>query len=330
MVKTLRITSVAVVVLAVVFFVLPAVFGFRGDAEIEEFLKLPGAIEQFGEARGQARGEGESQVSPLIKQAESFASYLSPPARQKPAKSVPSEKPSRVPRPSRAVSPKFRLIGTSYYALRPDMSLALVDEPGKGFRWVSQSSEVGHLVIEKIEDGVILVRDGQRTFEMLAERPEKGDLVKRALSGAEAAVHRTPYGGDEADRIVVKGRISGDEETIRTDDALAEMEGDLRAQLESARAAADLEEVERLQRLIADVKAMRISDEEAEKLGLLGRSLKAGRRIRKGNEERREVVAGTPAVRHPADDGGAKRGEDGEPNVSESGAEQSPGRLTAE
>lgn len=269
MVKTLRITSVAAVFLAVVFFVLPAVFGFRGDAEIEEFLKLPGAIEEFSEARGQVRGEGESQVSPLIKQAESFASYLSPPARQKPAKSVPSEKPSRVPRPSRAVSPKFRLIGTSYYALRPDMSLALVDEPGKGFRWISRSSEVGHLVIEKIEQARVLVRDGQRTFEMFAERPEKGDLVKRALLGGEAA-------RDEADWIVVKGRISGDEETARTDDALAEMEGDLRAKLESARAAEDVEEIERLERLIADVKAMGISDEEAENLGRLGKSLKAG------------------------------------------------------
>ncbi|MHC4417017.1 MAG: hypothetical protein ACYSU6_00365 [Planctomycetota bacterium] len=60
---------------------------------------------------------------------------------------------------------------------------------------------------------------------------------------------------------------------------------------------------------------MRISDEEAENLGLLGRSLKAGRRIRRGKEERREVVAGTPY-------GGAKMGEHGEPNVSESGAEQ--------
>lgn len=302
MVKTLRITGVAVVVLAVVFFVLPAVFGFRGDAEIEEFLELPGAIEEFDEARGQVRGESvKSHVLPLIKQAESFASYLSPPARQKPAKSMPSEKLRRVPRPSRAVSPKFRLIGTSYYALRPDMSLALVDEPGKGFRWISQSSEVGHLVIEKIEDGVVMVRDGQRTFELLAERPEKGDLVKRALLGGEAA-------RDEADRIGAKGRISGDEETLRTDDALAEMEGDLRAKLEAAREDADLEEVERLERLISDVKAMRISDDEAENLGRLGKSLKAGRRIRRGTEGRREV--------------GAKRGEDGEPNVSESGAEQ--------
>lgn len=315
MVKTLRITSVAAVFLAVVFFVLPAVFGFRGDAQVEEFLELPGAIEQFSEAMGQARGQGQSQVSPLIKQAESFASYLSPPARQKPAKSEPIEKPSRVPRPSRAVSPKFRLIGTSYYALRPDMSLALVDEPGKGFRWVSQSSKVGRLVIEKIEDARVLVRDGQRTFEMLAERPEKGDLVKRAVVGGEAVIHRTPYGGDDADRMGVKGMILADEETLRTDDALAEMEGDLRAQLESAQAAADLEEVERLERLISDVKAMRISDEEAENLGLLGRSLKAGRRIRRGKEQRREAGAGTPYD-------GATMGEDGDANVSESGAEE--------
>jgi hypothetical protein len=294
MVKTLRITSVATVVLAVVFFVLPAVFGFRGDAQIEEFLKLPGAIEQLDQTRAQSRGESaKGQVPPLIKQAESFASYLSPPVRQKSAKSVPSERPSRVQRPSRAVSPKFRLIGTSYYALRPDMSLALVDEPGKGFRWVSRSSEVGHLVIEKIEDGVVLLRDGQKTFEILAERPEKRDLVKRALLGGEASPSegRGEVARDEADRMGVKGRISGDEETLRTDDALAEMEGDLRAQLESARAAADLEEVERLEKLISDVKAMRINDEEAENLGRLGRSLKAGRRKDVRNEERREVGA---------------------------------------
>jgi hypothetical protein len=298
MVKTLRITSFAAVVLAVVFFVLPAVFGFRGDAEIEEFLGLPGAIKEFSELRGQARGEGQSQVSPLIKEAESFASYLNPPANPRPAKSVPPEKPSRVPRPSRAVSPKFRLIGTSYYALRPDMSLALVDEPGKGFRWVNQSSEVGHLVIEKIKDGVVSVRDGQSTFEMLAERPDKRDLVKRV--GGKAA-------SDEGDRMVVEGRISG-EEAIRTDDTLAEMAGELGAKLDSARAAADLEEVERLERLISDVKAMRISDEEAENLGRLGRSLKSGRRIRRGTKVRLEV--------------GARKGEDGEPNVSGFAAEE--------
>ena len=50
MIKTLRITSVVAVVLAVVFLVFPAIFGFRSGKEVEEFLNSPGAIEKFKEA----------------------------------------------------------------------------------------------------------------------------------------------------------------------------------------------------------------------------------------------------------------------------------------
>jgi len=36
--------------LAGVFFVFPAVFGFRSDEQIEEFLSLPSTIEKFNKA----------------------------------------------------------------------------------------------------------------------------------------------------------------------------------------------------------------------------------------------------------------------------------------
>jgi hypothetical protein len=55
----------------------------------------------------------------------------------------------------------------------------LIDEPGKGLHWVRQSGKVGHLIIEQVKDGAVLIRDGQRTFEQtVPEKPKKRSLLK--------------------------------------------------------------------------------------------------------------------------------------------------------
>ncbi len=182
MIKTLRITSVMAAILAAVFFVFPAVFGVRSDEQVEGFLDSAGAIEEFKSDRGEKSAKSERQISPLVEQAKDFALYLNPPPAPKPKRTAKPRKPSVSPKP-RTVSPKFTLVGTSYYASHPELSLALIDEPGKDLRWVSQSSKVGHLVIEEVKDGVVVVRDGQRTFELVAKRPEKRSLVKSPPSG---------------------------------------------------------------------------------------------------------------------------------------------------
>jgi hypothetical protein len=64
------------------------------------------------------------------------------------------------------VSAKFDLVATSFFASNPNMSLALINEPGKGLNWVKQGSTVDRLTIEKVTDGSITIRDGQRTSEM--------------------------------------------------------------------------------------------------------------------------------------------------------------------
>jgi hypothetical protein len=184
MIKTLRITSIIAVVLAVVFFVLPAVFGVRSNKPTEQFLNSASVMEKFNKAKGKKSTKSESQVSPLVKQAEAFALYLNPPEPKKaPATSTREMAMSRIPpRPTGPVSPKFKLIGTSYYALHPELSLALIDEVGKGLRWVKQSGKVGHLIIEQVKDGLVVVRDSKRTFELVAERPEKRSLLKKSVS----------------------------------------------------------------------------------------------------------------------------------------------------
>src|SRR4030066_11509 len=161
MIKTLRITSIIAVLLAIVFFVVPAVFGFRGDKQIEQFLNSAGAIEGFSQAKGEKGGDSQREISPLVKQAEAFALYLNPPPKPSPA---PSGSVARSePRPMGPVAAKFKLIGTSRHVLQPELSLALIDEPGKGLCWVRQSSKVGYLIIEQIRDGLVVVRDGQST-----------------------------------------------------------------------------------------------------------------------------------------------------------------------
>jgi hypothetical protein len=95
-----------------------------------------------------------------------FACYLNPPPPP-PAQASPAvARSASQPAPPAPVTPKFNLVGTSFYATRPELSLALIDEPGKGFNWVRQGSSVGHLTIEQIKDGSITIKDSQGSSEM--------------------------------------------------------------------------------------------------------------------------------------------------------------------
>jgi hypothetical protein len=259
MIKTLRITSITAAVLAVVFFVFPAVFGVRNDEEIEGFLNSAGVIEKFNKAKGEKSStSSESRSSPLVKQAKAFALYLNPPA--KPKRRAPSRaKPSVIPRPNK-VSVKFNLIGTSFYALHPELSLALIDEPGKGLRWVRQSSELGRLIIEQIKDGLVIVKDGQRTFEIaVPERPGKRSLLKKAPAD-ETAAKAAPSTSDE--------EIAAFEEFVRE---LETMEAGKSDKSDSKQH--DEEVVASMDKFISQLQAMRISAGEAKILDRLGKDL---------------------------------------------------------
>lgn len=276
MIKTLRITSIVAVVLAVVFFVLPAVFGVRGDEQIEQFLNSAGVIEKFHEAKGDKVEDRRHEISPLVKQAEAFALYLNPPPKPKP-KIEPSMLRSR-PRPKGPVSPKFELIGTSCYALHPELSLALIDEPGKGSHWVRQFGRVGHLIIEQIKDGLVVVRDGERTFELVAERPKKRSLLKGdSSSGAHITGSKFPEIGAEIQVSAEEKAALAREAEAKREKALAELDAllvELGLEYEEADSGSrDKEITAARERIIPDRENMRISAEEARRLGRLGRRL---------------------------------------------------------
>ena len=266
MIKTLRITSFVAVILAVVFFVFPVIFGVRGDEQVEQFLSSPGVIEKFSKAKGDKDRRSESQISPLVKEAQAFALYLNPPPKK--TEPRPIRKKTTPPRPQGPVSPKFELIGVSYYASHPELSLALIDEPGKGTRWVRQSSRVGHLIIEQVKDGLVVVRDGERTFELEPKRREERSLVIKGSSSGQTGSKSTPMPSTGAD-AAVKSDKAPRQLGAEAEEEIASLKKTING-LKAIKADADIEE------FVSDLEAeiMRISAEEAKRLNDLGKELK--------------------------------------------------------
>ena len=271
MVKTLRITGIIAAILAVVLFTFPAVFGLSNDKDIKEFLNSPGVLEKFTKPEAD-KADSQSQDSPLVKQAEAFAMYLNPPPPPQPQAPTASDKPAEPPRPPE-VSVKFELIGTSFYSLRPQLSLALIDEPGKGLRWVRQSSKIGHLVIEQIKDGLIVIRDGDKTEEIVANRPQKPSLVK-ASDGSKPTLAETVAA------VTASGtaQMSPEEEAAWAQKVFAELAASASSELESDPNSSryNAEEKATLEEILASVKSARIGPEEANELDGLGKKLQAG------------------------------------------------------
>ena len=199
MIKTLRITSVVVTAAILVgvlikYFVFPTDSNVGGDQRVEKVLDSPGVIELFKQTNTHARAVG-NQTSPLVLQAIAYARYLSPPSKIK--KALPGVRTTANPISTGPVTPKFQVFATTYFEGNPQLSQALIDEPGKGRYWVRQSSMVGHLLIEQVRDGVIVVKSSEETFELEVEktsktgRPKGKSPIPTGTSG-RSGYRRTP------------------------------------------------------------------------------------------------------------------------------------------
>jgi hypothetical protein len=184
----LRITTIIAVIAAVVLLILPVVYGVRKDPKIEDILKAKNAVDKFMATRGQNPARDDEKTSPLVKEAMKYSNTINPPPP--PPSEAPSAPVAQETRPI-VVTPKFDLIGTSYYPQRPESSYALINEPGKGYNWVKQGSNVEHLVISDIKDGSITVKDGQKTSEMKVPVQEswRNLLKKPSASDAQPAIN---------------------------------------------------------------------------------------------------------------------------------------------
>ena len=317
MIKTLRITSVVAAILAGIFFVFPVVYGVRSDERIDEFLKLPSVREKFEDAADNKANTGESRVSPLVEQAEAFALYLNPlkPTMRKAAKGAKTTNfADRLP-----VTPKFKVFATSYFAENPELSQALIDEPGKGRYWIRQSSKVGHLLVEQVKDGLVVVKSSKETFELEIEQESEKRPLNRtppasSLRSSQSpkkstlpAFSRAATGVRRTTNIPQKLQRNGDD-----DEKMGELVNklkDLQRNPASDKTNSGLDKEERsarIEELISKFKSTRVSAEEAKKLGNIGEELKKG--IRKDtNPSPPEADKGKVEVSPPKPDKSAEK-----------------------
>jgi hypothetical protein len=180
---------------------------------------------QRSEVSGQKSEVAEQSVPALVAQAQAFAAILDPPPAAKPigAPVVASDTLPLLTTKTRPAMPSisFKLVATSYYAGRPDKSMALLAEPGNkdGGRWVKEGAQIGHFTVHEIKQGVVVHRDkngkwkagirvgGRQTFIGLfddeVEAARAYDRKAREMFG-EFAYLNFPDGG----RIVrLTGRI---------------------------------------------------------------------------------------------------------------------------
>jgi hypothetical protein len=291
MIKTLRITSVIAVILAGIFFFFSVVFGVRSDEGIEKVLSSPGVIEQFKKTRGGLTKGNENRVSPLVQQAEAFALYLNPPQPQTVKPAPGRKRPST--QPDMAVTPKFKVFATCRHEGHPELSQVLIDEPGKGRHWVRQSSMVGHLRIEQVKDGLVVVKSSEKTFELMVEqKPETGPVAGAppvsARTGGQGRVNRPtlpPLGRSAASVRAGAGAartVSKPPQPPRSAEDSAKMEelvNRLRGLQKSSKSdktnsgPSDEERDAQIEKLISTFKSSRVSTQEAKRLGNLGKTL---------------------------------------------------------
>ena len=108
--------------------------------------------------------------SPLVKQSGEFASIINPPPPPEPPKIKEVKEPPKITRPVLSrVTAKFKLLATSCNRARPEDSVALIDEPGKGEHWAKVGDIIGNFVLERIEPGSIIYRNGNQSSEMAVE-----------------------------------------------------------------------------------------------------------------------------------------------------------------
>lgn len=189
MVKVLHTFSVLALISTGVVCVLCGARLSQGAPEIEGDLSLP-ILEKFRQAGGLSDKSNQETLHPLVKQAGAFALYLDPP---RPPKSKEAPAPKRSLKQTTLairtaeLKPKFTLVATSYYRSKPEESMALVSEPGKEPRWVKQGARLSHFVVEEVERGMIVYRDGDRLVEMAVNTkvPVRTKQAKQTMLAAD-------------------------------------------------------------------------------------------------------------------------------------------------
>ncbi len=250
--------------------------------QIEEFLKAPGVVEKFKKAKGSKPQKTDVGQAPLVIQTRSFALYLNPPKpKPRPRAFIRSNPKAAAPRRPTKVTAKFDLIGTSFFASNPESSLALIDEPGKRLRWVRQSDKIGHLIIEQVKDGLVVVRDGSNTFELTVPQKRKVNLLKNGPAADASGSKNIASAWQENTIIEPLSPAPKKQDTFARNidySGLREEETGLINQFMDKLRSGDSDKItgssgEIVDDLISQLQALRMSEEESDQLQQLGQEL---------------------------------------------------------
>jgi hypothetical protein len=291
MIRTLRITSVAAVILAGV--VLASVvgpasligFGIRGDKQVEKILTAPSAVDRFKEQHGDKEANRDT-TPPLVRQAELFSNALKPrPAAAAQAQAAPPRNSPPLPPGPQNPSADFEVVGISYSS--PGASFAYIHiSADQTYQWVQPGAQIGHMVIKEVKNDSIVCWDGGKDVEMSVKQPpETASMLETGEAISGSAVPGTPQptvsmvrrpvsrpivppvapGGGSMDAAIAG--LSPEDQAAYTDlvNRLKDMDMD-----PANRAAA-------AKKLMDEFKASRVSPQEAAKLGNLGEELNGAR-----------------------------------------------------
>lgn len=196
MVNTLRIASVAAVILAGL--VLASVTGFVSlrsldagrDEELTRILHAPSVVDRFRESQGDKTQDRQDAISPLVKEAEAFALYLNPPAPPDAPITKPtlSKNSPRIGLQAPPTSAKFDLLGTSYSAASQSECFAYIKmQDGKTSRWVRPGDVIGRMQIKEIRRDSIICSDGNSDTPMFVPQRQDTSSLLEVGSGAVTA-----------------------------------------------------------------------------------------------------------------------------------------------
>jgi hypothetical protein len=214
MLKTLRITSIIAVIVALCGVAALVFMGLKGNPQVKAVLNKPGIVEQFKD-HVEDQETKDDKSSPLVVQAKAFALRIDPPPPPKPPapKPTPAAEVARtappkpeIPTPKVQVSVKSDLLATVVCQSAPEKSLALLQTSGTKQEWFRQGETVGHLEIKEIRDGsVVFTQGGKNPQEKFV--PEKTQVKSLLKSEQTASAAPDPgFGSVTIPRPALRGQ----------------------------------------------------------------------------------------------------------------------------
>ena len=204
MLKTLRITSLIALVLAVCGVLFTVFWGLRENPDVVAYLDNPGIVKQF-EDKVTDGGKKELKT-PLVDEAHKFALRINPPPPPAPPTPVKKDPPvvkkgpeRKAPTPTPPPTPKvktdakFTLLATVLCQADPSRSMVLLSQTvgrEKKQEWFWQGERVGNLDIDEVRNGSAIFSQGGRNPQeyFVPVKPQEKSLLKADAVGSKPSV----------------------------------------------------------------------------------------------------------------------------------------------